>query len=402
MRVSYAQAVYGKEEIAAINRVLQNPSKIVPGKAAEEFEKRIAHLFGKPYGTLVNSGSSANLLALESLKLLPGSEVVTPVFTFGTTVAPIVQKDLVPVFVDVEEGTYLANIDQIEKAISPKTRAIMVPQLLGNILDMARLKRIARTHKLVLIEDSCDTVGATFAGKPTGAYADISTTSFYASHIITAGGAGGMVTFHDAARARIARVMAAWGRESTLFGSNEKSEDIKKRFAGKLAGETYDAKFLFTEIGYNMQSTELNAAFGLEQLKKLKRFSASRRKRFVELMRFFSAYERFFILPRQHPKVRTNWLAFPLTLRPGTPFTRLDITKYLEEKNIQTRPIFSGTILYQPAYRKIKHRKVVSSFPVSDYIMRNGFLIGAHHGMTDEQTKYLLATLRTFLAPFLK
>ena len=222
-RVPYAQAVYGTEEVQAVVAVLKNPLKISPGAACAEFEKKVAGIFGQKHGVFVNSGSSANLTALEALNLPKGSEVITPVFTFGTTVAPIVQKGLVPVFVDIEEGTYLANVDQIEAAITPKTKAIMIPSLLGNIPDLARLSKIAKKHKIPLIDDSCDTIGATFDGKPTGEYADISVTSFYASHIITAAATGGMVCMKDDSLARRARIFSAWGRESTLFGSHEKS-----------------------------------------------------------------------------------------------------------------------------------------------------------------------------------
>lgn len=400
IRVPYAQAVYGKEEIAAVNRVLKDPNKISPGAAVTEFEQKIAAVFGKKHGLFVNSGSSANLIVFETLNLPVGSEVITPVFTFSTTVAPIIQKGLVPVFVDVEEGTYLANIDQIEAAITSKTKAIIIPSLLGNVPDLARLKRIAKKHSLYLIEDSCDTIGASFDGKPTGSYTDATTTSFYASHIITAAATGGMVCFSDDALARRAKVLAAWGRESTLFGMHEKSEDIKKRFAGTIDGEIYDAKFIFTEVGYNFQVTELSAAFGLEQLKRLKKFGASRKKRFAELTKFAQKYERYFTLPRQLEKVQTNWLAFPLSIKPGAPFTRAEITRYLEEENIQTRPIFTGNILRQPAFKAIRHRKAVPTFPVADYIMRNGFLIGAHHGLSDAQMKYLLSKLEAFLSRY--
>lgn len=400
IRVPYAQAVYGKEEVGAVLKVLKNPLKLAPGAGVASFEEKIAKIFGKEEGIFVNSGSSANLVALEALDLKPGSEVITPVLTFGTTVAPLLQKGLVPVFVDVTEGTYLCDVDQIEKAITSKTKALMIPSLLGNIPDLERLQKIAKKHNLYLIDDSCDTLGATFAGKPTGAYSDVSTTSFYASHIITAAATGGMACFKDKKLARRARIIAAWGRESTMFGTHEDSEDIRKRFSGSLAGETYDAKFLFTEIGYNFQSTELSAAFGLEQLKKLKLFSKRRKDRFNELYAFAKEYEQFFILPKQDKRTKTNWLAFPLTLKDTAPFTRLDITKYLEENNIQTRPIFTGTILAQPAFKNIRHRKAVKSFPVSDHVMRNGFLIGAHHGLTDAQVKYLKVTLRKFLNEF--
>lgn len=397
MRVPYAQAVYGSEEVKAVMNVLKNPLKLSPGAAVASFEEKVATLFGQRFGIFVNSGSSANMIALEVLDAPKGSEIITPVFTFATTVAPIVQKGYVPVFVDIEEGTYLANIDQIEKAITPKTKAIMIPSLLGNIPDLKRLQKIAKKHNILLIDDSCDTIGATFAGKPTGYFTDVSITSFYASHIITAAATGGMVCFKDKALARKARVLAAWGRESTLFGTHEKSEDITKRFKGTLDGDTYDAKFLFTEIGYNFQSTELSAAFGLEQLKRLENFAKKRKQRFDELTAFAKQYEKWFVLPKQDSRAITNWLAFPLTLKPEAPFTRAEITRYLEESNIQTRPIFTGTILKQPAYQNIPHRKAVKSFPVSDYVMKNGFLVGAHHGLTDTQMKYLCKKLREFL-----
>lgn len=400
MRVPYAQAVYGKEEVNAVLRVLKDPLKLSPGVAVAAFEEKVATVFGQKFGIFVNSGSSANMIALEVLNAPPGSEVITPVFTFATTVAPILQKGLVPVFVDIEEGTYLANIDQIEKAITPKTKAIMIPSLLGNIPDLKRLQKIAKKHNILLIDDSCDTIGATFAGKPTGSFSDVSVTSFYASHIITAAATGGMVCFKNPAMARRARVLAAWGRESTLFGSHEKSEDIKKRFNGVLDGDTYDAKFLFTEIGYNFQSTEISAAFGLEQLKRLPAFAKKRAQRFAQLTAFAKRYEKWFTLPKQDPRAVTNWLAFPLTLKPEAPFTRAEITRYLEEANIQTRPVFTGTILKQPGYQNIKHRKAVKTFPVSDYVMKNGFLVGAHHGLTDVQMTYLLKTLETFLSKY--
>lgn len=396
VRVPYAVAVYGKEEIQAVMSVLKNPLKITPGEKVAAFEHAVAKLFGKKYATMVNSGSSANLLAIESLRLSRGSEVITPALTFATTLAPLLQKGLVPVFVDVEPGSYVVDAAQVERAITKKTRALMIPSLLGNLPDLSRLHALARKHRLYFIEDSCDTIGATYAGKPTGAYSDISTTSFYASHIITAGATGGMVSFQDPKLARRAQVMAAWGRDSTLFGFHEKSEDIKKRFAGRLDGDTYDAKFIFSEVGYNFQSTESNAAFGLEQLKRLPEFGKRRQKRFAELYAFFKRYEQWFILPHQLKKTKTNWLAFPLTIKPGAPFTRMDITKYLEEHNIQTRPIFTGNVLRQPAFAGITSRKGVSVFPVADYIMKNGFLIGAHHGLSDTQMKYLLATLKQF------
>jgi len=397
MRVPYALTVYGKEEIKAVNRVLKDPTKIVTGPSVREFEKKISHIFGKKHGIMVNSGSSANLLAVDILDIPKGSEVITPILTFATTVAPIVQKGLIPVFVDVTPATYQIDIDQIEKLITKKTKALMIPSLMGNLSDMVRLRKIADKYKLWFIEDSCDTLGGKFNAKPSGFYSDITTTSFYASHIITAAGSGGMICLNDANLARKALIKANWGRESTLFGEYEKSEEIKKRFTGKIDGKIYDAKFIFSEIGYNFQSAEINGAFGLEQLKRFAEFTKLRRRVFDTLHKFFNNYKNFFILSEINKGVVTTWLNFPLTIREGAPFTRNEITAYLESRNIQTRPIFTGNILKQPGFKNIDSKKVDGGYPVADYIMHNGFLIGCHQGLTALHIKYLTDTFTEFL-----
>ena len=399
LRVPYCLAVYGKEEISAVNRVLANPVQLAPGHHVALFEKRIAKLFGKDHGVMVNSGSSANLMAVELLDLPAGAEVITPALTFATTVAPILQKRLAPVFTDVEEGSYVMNVDQIESVITPRTKAIMFPLLIGNVPDMEKIARIAKKHDLKIIEDSCDTLGATFDGKPTGAYSDISTTSFYASHIITAGGAGGMVMVHDNDMARRALVMSRWGRDSALFGAYDASEDLKKRFSAEIDGIPYDAKFVFSEIGYNFQPTEASAAFGLEQLKKLRTFAAYRNRVFKDLVRFFRSYEDLFILPRTDARVKTSWMTFPLTLRSSSPFTRRDITTYLEERNIQTRPLFAGNVTRQPAYRAAINKTKIPKigFPVADHVMRHSFLIGCHQGLQREHLDHLKDAFTSFL-----
>lgn len=400
IRVFYALAIYGKEEIAAVNEVLATPLQLGTGERVKKFEQAVAKLFGKPYGIMVNSGSSANLLAIEALDFPPGSEVITPVLTFSTTLAPLLQKGLNPVFVDVVPGTYVIDVDKIEKAITRKTRALMIPSLLGNIPDMQKLQRIAKKHKLFFIEDSCDTLGATFAGKPTGYYSDISTTSFYASHIITAAGSGGMACVHNPKLAHEILIKSCWGRDSTLFGVHEKSEDIKKRFAGRIGTQPYDAKFVFSEVGYNLQSGELNAAFGLEQLKRLGVFGARRRANFKRLYRFFKHYEQFFILPVQDPRAKTNWLAFPLTIREGAPISRMEITRYLEEHNIQTRPIFTGNVLRQPGFSSLSKSTKADKFPVADEVMENGFVIGCHHGLGNVELDYLESMVSDFLKKY--
>lgn len=397
IRVPYLLTVFGKEEIKAVNEVLKDPTKIASGPRVREFEQKISKMFGKKFGIMVNSGSSANLLAVDVLDLPKGSEVITPVLTFATTVAPLIQRGLVPAFADVEEGTYQININQIGTLLSKKTKALMIPSLMGNMADLSKLQAFSKKNNLWFIEDSCDVLGAKFAGRPTGSFSDISTTSFYAAHVITTAGAGGLVAFHDGKLAKRALIKANWGRESTLFGFYEKSEELKKRFSGSLDGMDYDAKFVFSELGYNFQSTEINAAFGLEQLKRFPEFVARRKLNADALLKFFKRYEEFFILPKQHPKAETFWHAFPLTIRRNAPFTRLEITKYLEERNIQTRPIFTGNILRQPAFRHIEAKTLKEGYPVADHIMRNGFLIGCNHGLGKEHIKYLTNTFTEFL-----
>jgi len=397
MRVPYAQAVYGEEEVNAVIQVLKDPLKISPGIKVKEFETEISNTFGKKHGIMVNSGSSANLLAVESLRPESGDEVITPALTFGTTVAPLIQKGIKPIFVDVIPGTYQIDIAQIVSAISPKTKALMIPSLLGNISEMDTLQEIAKKHNLIFIEDSADTLGATYKGRPTGEYSDISTTSFYASHIITAAASGGMVMAHNDDVVDRIKVLASWGRSSTLFGNHEQSEDINKRFASTIDDIPYDAKFVFSEIGYNFQSNEIAAAFGLEQLKRLPGFTEKRVAHFSRLINFFVRFEEYFILPIQHKDVKTNWLAFPLTIKKGAPFTRGEITRHLEEKNIQTRPIFTGNILRQPAYKHLIQYQLTKEFPVADDIMMNGFVIGCHHGLIAEQLDYLEYTIEAFI-----
>jgi CDP-6-deoxy-D-xylo-4-hexulose-3-dehydrase len=395
MRIPYALSVHGRQEADAVVRVIQE-HKTALGANTERFERGVAKLFGRRFGVMVNSGSSANLLAFELLNLPEGAEVITPLLTFATTVAPIVQKRLVPVFVDVERGTYLPSAAEIERQMTRKTRVMMIPSLIGNVPDMAALRALARKHALYLIEDSCDTLGAKFNHAPTGTYSDISTTSFYGSHIINAAGGGGMICLDRPQWANRAKVLRGWGRSSSLFGE---SEDLDKRFCARIGRIPYDAKFIFTEIGYNFLPLEVSAAFGLEQLKKLPRFAAARRKNFARLLRFFEKYEEFFVLPRQTPNSETSWLAFPLTIKRQSPFSRRDVTTWLEKHAIQTRPVFTGNILKQPAFRRIM-RRAPGRFPVTDYIMEQAFLIGCHQGLGAKHLDYLEDTFECFLKRF--
>jgi len=386
-------AVFGKEEIRAVNSVLKTP-QIVAGKKAEEFEAKIAGLFGKKNGIFVNSGSSANLLALEALNLPKNSEVITPVLTFGTTVAPIVKMGLVPAFIDIDMRKFTIKEKDIEKLIGPKTKALMIPSLFGNIPDLPLIRRIAKKHDLFFIEDSCDTLGATIGGKKTGTFSDISTTSFYAAHVITAAGEGGMICVNNDEWNQRIRMLSGWGR----FSSLNETENIDKRVNKKFFGFEYDSKFTFTEIGYNLRTTDISAAFGLEQLKKLDKNSSIRRSNFLTIKKFLSDYDEFFSLPEQRRDVETNWLAFPITIRPGAPFTRNEIVKHLEYNDIQTRPVFTGNILKQPGFKKIKHVALKEGYPNADFIMINSFVIGCHHGLHKKHLTKLFDVFEKFLS----
>ena len=295
MRVFYGKAVYGKEEIAAAIDVLKNKSiSLIDGPAVKELGKKIAKVFGKKYGLMVNSGSSANLLALASFNFKKNSEIITPNLTFSTTVAPIYQLGLKPHFIGVDKNKFVADCKQIEKCINKKTVAIMIPNLIGNIADWRKINRIAKKYNLKIIEDSADTIGYTINKKNTGKFSDITTNSFYASHIINGAGTGGIVCFNDFKLYQKAQLLRGWGRSSANFGE---SESIKKRFNVKISNIDYDGKYIFSELGYNFLPSELSAAFAIEQIKKLRNNIKIRNKNFEYLRNFFSNYKDLFELP---------------------------------------------------------------------------------------------------------
>jgi len=396
MRVSYAASVHGEEEIQAVVDVLRGNTAL--GPKTKEFEAKVAERFGKKYGVMVNSGSSANLLALELLNAEPGDEIITPLLTFGTVVAPIRQKGFAPVFLDVDEGTYVIDADKVEAAITPKTKAILIPSLLGNLPNLKVLAEIAMKHNIVFIEDSCDTFGGSFYGLPTGTYSHITTTSFYGSHIINGAGGGGMVMVNSEALAERLVVLRGWGRRSSLFGEGAESEKAENRFNVELGGVQYDAKFVFSEIGYNFLPLEISAAFALEQLKRLDGFAALRRRHYASLLQFFKQYEKYFILPKQTEGADAVWLAFPVVIRDSAPFNRKELALYLESMDIQTRPVFTGNVLKQPAFEKIPHRLAEASYENTDQVMRGGLVFACHQGLTDEQLGYVMEQITTFMA----
>lgn len=395
-KVPYALTVFNDDERRAVNKILETPM-IGPRMKTAEFEEKVSGYFAKKYGVMLNSCSSANLIAFELLRLPPGSEVITPVLTFGTTISPIYQKGLVPAFVDVEMGSWLIDVSQIEEMITDKTKAIMIPSLFGNIPDYEKISQIAKRHKLFLIEDSADTLGARIRGTYTGKYTDISTTSFYASHIVTAAGHGGMICFNRGDWYDRAKTISGWGRSS----ARNETEDFHHRFNFKVDGIPYDRKFIFDELGYNFQSTDIDAAFGLAQISKLKDNIRIRNRNFDRLTDFFKKYENYFILPKQRDDVKTAWLAFPLVIRKDAPFSRTDFAIYLETNGIQTRPIFTGNALRQPAFKNLKAKRKLK-YPVADLVMKGSVVVGCHHGLSDLQLTYMESKFTKFLAGFSK
>lgn len=394
MRVFYAEAVYGEEEIEAVTEVLRGRSlALMDGPAVKEFEGRVAATFGKPFGLMVNSGSSANMLAVASLRLQRGAEVITPALTFSTTVAPLVQLGLVPAFVDVEPDTYVIDADRVEAMIGPATRAMMIPNLIGNLADWGRLRAIADRHGLPLVEDSADTLGGLYRGQPTGRLSDVSTTSFYASHVMTGAGFGGMACFTDEATYRTAKQMRGWGRSSSLVGESERIED---RFNVRVDGIEYDSKFVFGDIGYNFLPSEISAAFGLVQLGRLADYGARRDRNFRALRGFFAGYEEWFVLPRPQAESRSHWLALPLIVRRQAPFSRRDLQIHFEESGVQTRTVFTGNILRQPGFAGIPHRADPAGYANADAVMEGGILLGCHQGMDPAQLEYVCDVFRAF------
>lgn len=391
IRVPYGMTVHGEEEIAAVNRVLRTSTQM--GAHVREFEDRVAKLFEKKHGIMVNSGSSALFLAAEILGLPPGSEVITPALTFATTVSCLLKNGLVPAFVDVEEGTYCIDPAKVEAMITPKTRAMCIPNLIGNVCNWERLGAIAKKHGLKVIEDSADTLGGTLNGHSSGHWSDISITSFYGSHVINCAGNGGMLCISDDEQARRAKLLRSWGRSSSLF---VESEAVENRFNVQVDGIDYDAKFVFEAVGYNLEPSELGAAFGLVQLNKLETNIDARARNFQAQYDFFKQYEEWFVLPRQTPCSRTGWLAFPLTLRATAPFSRKDLQIYLEKRDIQTRVVFTGNITRQPGFRDIPKRVSPGGYPEADKVMKSGMLLACHHGLTDAMLGHMHASIVEF------
>ena len=364
------------------------------GKYAREFEAKIAALFAKKHCLYVNSGSSALYIGVEAFGFEKGSEVITPALTFSTTVGSIVKAGLIPVFVDVGVADFCIDPAKIEEMISPKTVAILAPNLIGNICEWDKIAEIAKKYNLRIIEDSADALGSTLNGKSSGAWSDMSITSFYGSHIINCAGNGGALCINDEEHVKNSKLLRSWGRSSSIF--DEKSEAIENRFNVDIDGINYDAKFVFESIGYNLEGSEIGAAFGLEQLNDLENNIDTRRKNYQTQINFFKKYEEFFTLPEETKNTRTGWLAFPIIVKDSAPFERRDFQIFLEKRNVQTRVLFTGNITRQPGFKNIEMRKA-ANLANSDSVMRGGTLLACHHGLNEEMIAHMHSTIEEFI-----
>jgi CDP-6-deoxy-D-xylo-4-hexulose-3-dehydrase len=390
--VSYARTVYGKKEIDAVVKCLKEGTQM--GKYAREFEAKIAALFAKKHCLYVNSGSSALYIGVEAFGFEKGSEVITPALTFSTTVGSIVKAGLIPVFVDVGFADFCIDPAKIEEMISPKTVAILAPNLIGNICEWDKIAEIAKKYNLRIIEDSADALGSTLNGKSSGTWSDMSITSFYGSHIINCAGNGGALCINDEEHVKNSKLLRSWGRSSSIF--DEKSEAIENRFNVDIDGISYDAKFVFESIGYNLEGSEIGAAFGLEQLNDLENNIDTRRKNYQTQTNFFKKYEEFFTLPEETKNTRTGWLAFPIIVKDSAPFERRDFQIFLEKRNVQTRVLFTGNITRQPGFKNIEMRKA-ANLANSDNVMRGGTLLACHHGLNEEMIAHMHSTIEEFI-----
>ncbi len=327
----------------------------------------------------------------------PGDEIITPAVTFSTDIAPIVRAGLVPVFVDVERDTYNVDVGAIEAMIGPRTRALLVPNLIGNVPDWDAIRAIADARRLRIVEDSCDALGSTLRGTPTGTRSDISLTSFALSHIITAAGTGGMVCVDDDELADRCLLLRRWGRrsEAQIYGSRK---GVDRRFFSTIAGDIeYDNLFIFDEIGWNFEPSELSAAFGLVQLDKLPDNLARRKHNFERLSRLFAQRPDVFVLPRTTPHVDTAWHMFPVLIRPESGVQRSAFQQHMEGNRIDTRMVWTGNALRQPAFKGIAHRAPERGLPNADRVMEQGLILPSNHSLTDDDIDYIWVTAEAAL-----
>ena len=375
------------------------------GRWAKQFESDFKKYLGVNFVSLVNSGSSANLVALASLtsdvfgkrRLKPGDEFITCSVAFPTTVNPGIQYGLKPVFIDAEIDTLNIDVSKIEKVITKKTKLIMIAHTLGKPFNLDKIISLAKKYNLWVIEDCCDALGSKYNNKYVGTYGDIATFSFYPAHIITMGEGGAVITQNPLIHRSI-RQFRDWGRD--CWCGTGRDNTCRKRFGWKL-GELpfgYDHKYIYSQIGYNLKLTDFQAAIGVAQLKKLPFFIKKRKENYQALYKFFKKYEKYFILMKEDKNEEVSYFGFPLIVKPHSPFTRNQLTEYLEKNKIGTRNVFSGNLLRHPAYLKLKNKfKIIGDHKNADFIMNNAFWIGVWPGINEKMMGYVMKTVEKFI-----
>ena len=400
-KITFAGRIYDEEEM--VNLVDSSLDFwLTAGKYSDEFEADFADYMEQKYCLLVNSGSSANLVAFATLTspklgdkaLKPGDEVITVAAGFPTTVNPIIQYGITPVFVDIELETYNIKVSELEKALSDKTKAVMIAHTLGNPFNLKAVTEFCKKHDLFLVEDCCDAVGSTYDGQMVGTFGDLATVSFYPAHHMTMGEGGGVLT-SNAIHHKNAMSFRDWGRDCYCGGGSDNT--CGRRFSMQFGTLPYgyDHKYVYSHIGYNLKVSDMQAAIGVAQLKKLPNFVQARKDNFKKLYDGLKKYEDYLILPKATENSDPSWFGFMLCTRENDKFTRLELSKYLEDNKILTRQLFAGNLLRQPAYENIKHR-VVGELTNTDYVMNNGIFIGVYPGLTDEKINYMLEQFENF------
>jgi len=400
-RINYAGRVYNEKEI--VNLIDASLDFwLTAGRYAQEFERKFSDFLGVKYCLLVNSGSSANLLAVSALtspllkerQLKPGDEIITTACSFPTTLNPILQNNLVPVFIDVELGTYNIQAEKIEKAITRKTKAIFTAHTLGNPIDIDGVRKIVKKYNLLWLEDNCDSLGSKYKGQYTGIFGDISTCSFFPPHMITMGEGGAVLTNNPLLK-RIIMSFRDWGRE--CYCETGRDNTCGKRFSQKFGDLPlgYDHKYVYSHIGYNLKVTDMQAAIGCAQLEKLPGFIEARKKNFKFLYSVFKKYEDYLIMPDAEKYSEPSWFGFPVIVKDTAPFKRADIVNYLEDNKIATRMLFGGNLTKQPAYKNAKYR-ISGGLKNTDLVMNNLFWTGVYPGLTKPMLDYIEKTVNTF------
>ncbi len=401
-RVHYAGRVFDQQELTNLVDASLD-FFLTAGRYADQFEADFGEYFGLSDALIVNSGSSANLVAVTALtspklgerRLLPGDEVITVAAGFPTTVAPLVQNQLVPVFVDVSLGDYTAIPERLAEAVGPRTRAIVMAHTMGVPFDLDTVMALAKAHNLWVIEDNCDALGSRYRGQLTGSFGDLATVSFYPAHHITMG-EGGAVLTGDELLGRIARSLRDWGRDCYCAGGE--NDTCGKRFSQQFGDLPfgYDHKYVYSHIGYNLKVTDMQAAVGLAQFHKLESFIARRKANFDRIYAMLAPYADRLILPSALPNSDPAWFGFVLTIRPDAGFSRNDLTRFLESNRIETRNLFSGNLLRQPAFMDIQHR-VAGDLRNTDIITERTFFIGVYPGLDDSQLDYIGSVFERFM-----